>query len=50
VITTASQIPDIVGPEYKKAFEYLGAKNCNILDIKIVNKPTATRLLREPML
>ena len=34
VITTASQIPDIVGPEYKKAFEYLGAKNCNILDIQ----------------
>ena len=34
VITTASQIPDIVGPEYKKAFEYLGIKNCNILDIQ----------------
>ena len=33
VVTTASQIPDIVGPEYKKAFEYLGAKNVNILDI-----------------
>ena len=33
VITTASQIPDIVGPEYKKAFEYLGAKHCNILNI-----------------
>lgn len=34
VITTASQIPQIVGPEYKKAFEFLGAKNVNILDIE----------------
>lgn len=33
VIPTASQIPQIVGPEYKKAFEYLGAKTVNILDI-----------------
>lgn len=33
VIPTASQIPQIVGPEYKKAFEYLGAKNVNILDL-----------------
>lgn len=33
VIPTASQIPQIVGPEYKKAFEYLGAKNVNILEI-----------------
>ena len=34
IITTASQIPQIVGPEYKKAFEFLGAKNVNILDIE----------------
>lgn len=34
VITTASQIPQIVGPEYKKAFEFLGSKNVNILDIQ----------------
>lgn len=34
IVTTASQIPDIVGPEYKKAFEFLGAKNCNILNIQ----------------
>src|SRR5690606_40547515 len=34
IITTASQIPQIVGPEYKKAFECLGAKNVNILDIE----------------
>ncbi|MBQ0152049.1 MAG: cyanophycinase [Chryseobacterium sp.] len=33
VVTTASQIPQIVGTEYKKAFEFLGAKNVNILDI-----------------
>lgn len=34
IITTASQIPQIVGPEYKKAFEYLGVKNVNVLDIQ----------------
>ncbi|WP_285268750.1 cyanophycinase [Kaistella rhinocerotis] len=34
VITTASQIPQIVGPEYKKAFEFLGVKTVNILDIQ----------------
>ena len=34
IITTASQIPQIVGPEYKKAFEFLGATNVNILDIE----------------
>lgn len=34
VITTASQIPQIVGPEYKKAFEYLGVKTVNVLDIQ----------------
>lgn len=33
VITTASQIPNIVGPEYKRAFEFLGAKNVNILEV-----------------
>ena len=27
IITTASQIPQIVGPEYKKAFEFLGSNN-----------------------
>lgn len=34
VIPTASTIPDIVGEEYKKALEYLGANNVNILPIK----------------
>lgn len=33
IITTASQIPDIVGPEYIKAFTHLGAKNVQVLDI-----------------
>lgn len=33
IVTTASQIPDIVGPEYIKAFTHLGAKHINILDI-----------------
>ncbi|MFN3019537.1 cyanophycinase [Chryseobacterium sp. TY3] len=33
IITTASQIPDIVGPEYIKAFTHLGAKHANVLDI-----------------
>lgn len=33
IVPTASQIPQIVGPEYKNAFEYLGAKNVNILEI-----------------
>ncbi len=33
IITTASQIPQIVGPEYKSAFEFLGARNVSILDI-----------------
>ncbi len=34
IVATASQIPQIVGPEYKKAFEYLGAKNVNILEVQ----------------
>lgn len=34
IVTTASQIPQIVGPEYKKAFEFLGAKNVNVMDIQ----------------
>ncbi|WP_300671962.1 cyanophycinase [Soonwooa sp.] len=33
IVTTASQIPDIVGPEYIKAFTHLGAKHVNVLDI-----------------
>ena len=34
VITTASVIPREIGPEYVKAFEYLNAKNIDILHIE----------------
>ncbi len=34
IITTASKIPKEVGPEYAKAFEYLGAKNVGVLHIE----------------
>ncbi|MGY3212519.1 cyanophycinase [Mucilaginibacter sp. HD30] len=34
VITTASQIPHIVGPEYIKAFKQLDVNRVNVLDIK----------------
>jgi cyanophycinase len=34
VITTASKIPREVGPEYVKAFQYLGAKNADVLHIE----------------
>ena len=34
VITTASVIPREIGPEYVKAFEYLNAKNVDILTIE----------------
>ncbi|MEJ7779833.1 MAG: cyanophycinase, partial [Daejeonella sp.] len=34
VITTASQIPDIVGTEYIKSFNQLQVTNVNVLDIR----------------
>ncbi len=34
VITTASKIPDIVGPEYIKSFNQLQVKNVSVLDIR----------------
>lgn len=34
IIPTASKIPEIVGLEYAKAFQYLGATNVNVLDIQ----------------
>ncbi|MCX6310549.1 MAG: cyanophycinase [Bacteroidetes bacterium] len=34
IITTASKIPREVGPEYAKAFEYLGAKNVSVMHIE----------------
>jgi cyanophycinase len=34
IITTASKIPKTVGPEYKRAFEFLQAKNVDVLHIE----------------
>ena len=34
IVTTASKIPREVGPEYARAFEYLGAKNVDVLYIE----------------
>ena len=34
IITTASQIPTVVGEEYKRAFNYLGAKNVEPLHME----------------
>lgn len=34
IITTASKIPREVGPEYVKAFNYLGAENVDVLSIE----------------
>lgn len=34
IITTASQIPTVVGEEYKRAFNYLGAKNVEALHME----------------
>lgn len=34
IVPTASQIPEVVGPQYVKAFNYLGATNCDVLKIE----------------
>ncbi len=34
IITTASKIPREVGPEYAKAFQFLGAKNVSVMHIE----------------
>jgi cyanophycinase len=34
IIPTASKIPEIVGPEYAKAFRFLGAAHVSVLDIQ----------------
>jgi cyanophycinase len=39
IIPTASKIPDVVGAEYAKAFNFLGAENVGVL--KIENRETA---------
>ena len=33
IVTTASKIPEEVGREYKRAFEYLGSRNVDVLSI-----------------
>lgn len=33
IVTTASKIPAEVGREYKKAFEYLGSRNVDVIDM-----------------
>lgn len=33
IVTTASKVPQVVGPEYAKALEYLGAKNVHVFHI-----------------
>jgi len=48
IVTTASKIPEIVGAEYKRAFEYLGAENVNILSItkrEMANDPEVVQRL-----
>ncbi len=37
VITTASQIPELVGEEYIKSFDFLKVNNVNILDVRSRN-------------
>ena len=34
IVTTASKIPHEVGPEYAKAFEYLGAKKVSVMHVE----------------
>ena len=34
IIPTASKIPEIVGPEYAKAFSFLGAQNVEVMNIQ----------------
>ncbi len=41
IIPTASKIPEIVGPEYAKAFSFLGAENVEVLNIQKREDATA---------
>ncbi len=50
IITTASQIPEIVGEEYVKAFSYLGANNSGVLlisDREQANNPETVERLNQ---
>ena len=49
IITTASKIPNTVGPEYKRAFEYLHASNVDVMHIEnreIANNEDILKRLR----
>ena len=45
VITTASKIPREIGPEYVKAFSYLGANNVDVLQIEKREQASEPELL-----
>lgn len=45
VITTASKIPREVGPEYVKAFHYLGATNADVLHIEKREEATSPEVI-----
>ncbi len=45
VITTASKIPREIGPEYVKAFSYLGADNVDVLHIERREQASETEVL-----
>lgn len=45
VITTASKIPREIGPEYVKAFSYLGASNVDVLQIEKREQASVSEVL-----
>lgn len=47
IVTTASQIPQIVGPEYKTAFEILGSENVSILNIQNRDDANSDEVLKK---
>ncbi|MBL0913376.1 MAG: cyanophycinase [Bacteroidia bacterium] len=45
IIPTASQIPQTVGEEYRKAFNYLGASDIDVLDIQDREAANSTKIV-----
>lgn len=45
IVTTASKIPAQVGHEYKRAFEYLGSRNVDVLDIQTREQANSEEVL-----
>lgn len=45
IVTTASKIPAEVGREYKRAFEYLGSRNVDVLDIQTREEANSDEVL-----